>query len=82
MCVGPIGFNKQIFGADEQAPKSGCGRCPKNAFWTRELCNSDAGGGCGGSFRGVARYDEAISVSHRLHLCDDYVGRCRLQCTR
>jgi hypothetical protein len=25
-----IGLNEQIFGADEQAPKGGCGRCPKN----------------------------------------------------
>src|SRR5262245_26638953 len=23
---------------------------PKNALWTRELCRSDAGGGCGGSW--------------------------------
>ena len=26
------------------------GPCPKNALWTRELCGSDAGGGCGGSW--------------------------------
>src|SRR5262245_36860041 len=32
------GFNEQIFGADEQVPKGGCGPCPKNALWTRELC--------------------------------------------
>ena len=32
--------------------------------------------------RGVAHHDEAISGSHRLHLCDDYVGRSRLQCAR
>jgi hypothetical protein len=32
--------------------------------------------------RGVARHDEAIADRHRLHLCDDYVGRCRFQCTR
>src|SRR6516225_8887330 len=24
------GFNKQIFGANKQAPKGGCGLCPKN----------------------------------------------------
>ena len=30
----------------------------------------------------MARHDEPISGRHRLHLCDDYVGRCRLQCTR
>src|SRR5262245_23944966 len=27
---GGHGFNEQIFGADEQVPKGGCGRCPKN----------------------------------------------------
>jgi hypothetical protein len=31
------GFNEQIFGADEQVPKGGCGRCPKNTLWTRKL---------------------------------------------
>jgi hypothetical protein len=30
----------------------------------------------------VARHDEAIGGSRRLHLCDNDVGRCRLQCTR
>ena|SRR6516164_636514 len=33
-------FNKQSFDADEQAPKGGCGRCPKNALWTRKLPKS------------------------------------------
>jgi len=32
-----LGSNEQIFGADEQVPKGGCGRCPKNTLWTREL---------------------------------------------
>src|SRR5262245_1031737 len=31
-------------------------------------------------FRGVARHDEAMGGG-RLHLCDDYVGRCSFQCT-
>src|SRR5262245_55599999 len=31
------GSDEQIFGADEQAPKGGRGRGPKNALWTREL---------------------------------------------
>jgi hypothetical protein len=26
-----LGSNEQIFGANEQVPKGGCGRCPKNA---------------------------------------------------
>jgi hypothetical protein len=29
---GVLGSNEQIFGADEQLPKGGCGRCPKNAL--------------------------------------------------
>src|SRR6516164_6093237 len=44
LAVGPrhcgssvLGSNEQIFGADEQLPKGGCGRCPKNTPWTREL---------------------------------------------
>src|SRR5262245_64331761 len=28
--------------------------------------------------RGVARHDEAVSGSHRLHLCDNDVAGCRL----
>jgi len=31
------GSGEQIFGADEQDPKGGCGPCPKNALWTSEL---------------------------------------------
>jgi hypothetical protein len=37
---GRHGFTEQIFGSDEQAPKGGCGRCPKNAVWTSELRKS------------------------------------------
>jgi len=40
MCEGRRGFNEQIFGADEQVPKGGCGPCPKNTLWTRELRKS------------------------------------------
>src|SRR5262249_53812042 len=29
-----------------KTPKGGCGPCPKNALWTRELCRSDAADGC------------------------------------
>jgi hypothetical protein len=47
----PFGFNEQIFGADKQVPKGGCGPCPKNALWTRELSESDAGGGLLGWLR-------------------------------
>ena len=46
-----VGSDEQIFGADEQDPRGGCGPCPKNALWTRELCESDAGGGLLGWLR-------------------------------
>jgi hypothetical protein len=32
----------------------------------------------GAVWRGVAHHDEAISGLHRLHLCDNDLGRCRL----
>src|SRR5262249_55191982 len=41
--LGPFsvhGSGEQIFGADEQVPKGGCGPCPKNTLWTRELRKS------------------------------------------
>src|SRR5262249_58880911 len=44
------------------------------------FCKRDATGGCGGLYERVARHDEAIANCHRLHLRDDYVGRCHIQC--
>jgi len=46
-----LGSKEQIFGADKQVSKRGRGRCPKNALWTSELCESDAGGGLLGWWR-------------------------------
>jgi hypothetical protein len=39
---GVLGSNEQIFGADEQVPKGGCGRCPKNTLWTTEFPTRNA----------------------------------------
>src|SRR5262249_49076570 len=64
--VGAMASTNKYLAQMNKPPKGGCGRCPKNALWTVELCKSDAGGGCGSRLVATAAEDHLdISPKNR-----------------